>query len=208
MTTPNINSKLAGPFKKVPVENSSEFKGIWADKKDYVSRVSGVGRGGTFKERKEQRRSEEFPWPGIPEQEEGMSNKFSFSWNRVRSYRLKLAFHSGPDQVSMTASGRMSGSDQFMDYESSVASRAPPSDQHYLLKIEELKGSLKVTNSENCRLSSEVKVLNEKLTEKQCKILGMVKTIADLKRRVSELEPQEQLELPGKQRLQTFIIRE
>ena len=178
MTTPNINSRLAVPFKKVPVESSTEFKDIWADKKEYVRLVSGVGQGGTYQERKEQRRSETFPWPGIPpvpEQEEG------------------------PDRVSMTASGRMSGSDQFMDYETSVANRAPHSDQLYLVKIEELKDALKLANSENWRLSSKIKELNEKLNEKQCNVQSLVKTVADLKRRVSELEQQEQLELPGKQ---------
>ena len=99
----------------------------------------------------------------------------------------------------MTASGRMSGSDQFMDYETSVANRAPHSDQLYLVKIEELQDALKVANSEIWRLSSKVKELNDKLNDKQSWALGLVKTVADLKRRVSELEQQEQLELPGKQ---------
>ena len=57
MTTPNINSRLAVPFKKVPVESSTEFKDIWADKKEYVRLVSGVGQGGTYQERKEQEES-------------------------------------------------------------------------------------------------------------------------------------------------------
>ena len=63
MTTPNINVCLALPFKRSPVKSSAEFRGIWSSKRDYLNRVSGVGVGGTYKERKELRKSEEFPWP-------------------------------------------------------------------------------------------------------------------------------------------------
>ena len=66
VTTPNINAHLALPFKKRPVESSAEFKEIWRDKKSYVAHVSGAG--GVYQQRKEQRKSEEFPWPlGSPE---------------------------------------------------------------------------------------------------------------------------------------------
>ena len=75
VTTPNINSRLALPVKNRPVENSSQFRDIWSLKKTYVTQVSGVGRGGTYMERKQQRMSEEFPWPSlqpVPEVEEGV----------------------------------------------------------------------------------------------------------------------------------------
>ena len=57
------------------MESSSEFREVYVDKKEYVNRVSGVGLGGTYKERKEQRRSEEFPWPSSVHEE----GKFSSS---------------------------------------------------------------------------------------------------------------------------------
>ena len=64
VTTPEINSRLALPFKKTPLDSSTEFKDIYTEKKEYVSRVSGSGGGGaSYQEKKQQRRSEEFPWP-------------------------------------------------------------------------------------------------------------------------------------------------
>ena len=79
VTTPNINSQISVPYNKGLVENSKMFKSVWAEKKNYVTKISGRGRGGTYKERKEQRRSEEFPWSSIlpiPEEEEGIVNTF------------------------------------------------------------------------------------------------------------------------------------
>ena len=84
VNTPKINSQIAMPYSKGLVENSKLFKSVWADKKNYVTRISGRGRGGTYKERKEQRRSEEFPWSSIlpiPEEEEGIINTCIYSPN-------------------------------------------------------------------------------------------------------------------------------
>ena len=72
VTTPNINSSLAGPFKKKPVESSSEFRAIWTESKAYVNNVSGKGQGGSYKERKDLRRSEEFQWPISPGHQGGV----------------------------------------------------------------------------------------------------------------------------------------
>ena len=68
MTTPNINA-LALPFKKRLVANSKQFRGIWAQKKEYVGRVG--GKGASYHANKYQRRSEEWPWPESPSQAQG-----------------------------------------------------------------------------------------------------------------------------------------
>ena len=61
MTTPNINNLVALPFKKRPVTNREQFRGIWSEKKAYVGRVG--GKGASFQENKAERRSMEWPWP-------------------------------------------------------------------------------------------------------------------------------------------------
>ena len=65
MTTPNINNKLALPFKKRPVTNREQFRGIWSEKKAYVGRVG--GKGASYQENKAERRSMEWPWPVSPQ---------------------------------------------------------------------------------------------------------------------------------------------
>ena len=66
VTTPIINSHLAIPFKKKPLDNSKEFKGIWTEKKGYVGHISGAGGADQYRQVKEKRRSEDFPWPRSP----------------------------------------------------------------------------------------------------------------------------------------------
>ena len=62
VTTPNINSQLALPYQKPPVNSSTDFKVEWMNKKEYVRKAS--SKDGMYYENKERRRSEPFPWPG------------------------------------------------------------------------------------------------------------------------------------------------
>ena len=71
VTTPNINSGLAVPFKRKPVESSMEFRAIWSESKAYINNVSGKG-GGIYKDRKDLRKSEEFQWPSSPVHQGGV----------------------------------------------------------------------------------------------------------------------------------------
>ena len=61
VNTPNINSLLALPYKKEPVQSSKEFLGQWTDMKEYIRKVG--GRGASYQVNKAQRLSEEFSWP-------------------------------------------------------------------------------------------------------------------------------------------------
>ena len=97
--------------------------------------------------------------------------------------------YSGPDQISLPVASlrRVSGSAQFMDFETSSAKTVPPSDNLYLV-IEGLQQKLKVANSEIGTLGVKVEELNDKLTQKQCKILKLVKKNVDLQRKIADLE--------------------
>ena len=88
----------------------------------------------------------------------------------------------------MTASGRLSGSGQFSEYESSIATAVSASERDFLLKIQELKNNLKVANSD----TSEMKA---KLVMKTLKVSSLAKRVLDLERQVAELV---ELNLTGK----------
>ena len=60
--TPEVNIKLAHPFKKAEIEDRSEFKSAYISAKNYVSRVSGQFSG-EKKEEVQRRRSLPFDWP-------------------------------------------------------------------------------------------------------------------------------------------------
>lgn len=77
------------PFKKKPVESSSEFRVIWTDSKayGYVNNMS--GKGGAYKKRKNLRRSVKFRWP------------------------ISSSHQGGSGPVSLTTSGRVSVSELY-----------------------------------------------------------------------------------------------
>ena len=63
ITTPEVNSKLAIPYKKPEIENIIEFKQAYSAAKQNVSRVS-CQSVGDREEEKGRRRSLPFDWPG------------------------------------------------------------------------------------------------------------------------------------------------
>ena len=61
--TPEINSKLAVPYKKQPVVNSSKFKEEYSDVKSDLRKVSGGLGKEAYQAEKERRKSMPFSWP-------------------------------------------------------------------------------------------------------------------------------------------------
>ena len=92
---------------------------------------------------------------------------------------------------------RVSGTEQFMDFDSSTSTTVTTArSESLLLLVQGLQEKLKSANSEIGSLSDKVKELNDTVHQKQCKILKLVKKNADLQRRVADLE--EQVDLQGK----------
>ena len=61
--TPDINSKLAIPFKKQPVVSRTKFKEEYSDIKSDLRKVSGGLGKEAYHTEKERRKSQPFPWP-------------------------------------------------------------------------------------------------------------------------------------------------
>ena len=96
----------------------------------------------------------------------------------------------GPVEISLPVSSlrRVSGTEQFMDCDSSPSTTAPARSLLHL--VEGLQDKLKSANSEIGSLGDKVKELNDVVYQKQCKILKLVKKNADLQRKVADLEEQ------------------
>ena len=63
VNTPSINSRLALPFKKWPVKDSTKFKKEYAEIKDDLRKITGGLGKENYKEQREKRKSLQFPWP-------------------------------------------------------------------------------------------------------------------------------------------------
>ena len=61
--TPDINTKLAIPFKKQPVVSRTKFKEEYSDIKSDLRKVSGGLGKEAYHTEKERRKSQPFPWP-------------------------------------------------------------------------------------------------------------------------------------------------
>ena len=71
VNTPEINSQLAIPFKKEPVNDSSKFKDEYSEaKKDLWKTTGGKGKG-AYQEEKKRKLSLPFPWPKDSGNKEG-----------------------------------------------------------------------------------------------------------------------------------------
>ena len=71
VNTPNINSKLAIPFEKTPLKNSSKFKEEYLDVKSGLRKVSGGLGKDAYQKEKERQKSLPFAWPQRSHVEQG-----------------------------------------------------------------------------------------------------------------------------------------
>ena len=69
ISTPEINFKLAIPFEKRQVKESSKFKEEYLEVKSQMRKVSGGLGKEKYHEEKERRRSLPFPWPQSPHEQ-------------------------------------------------------------------------------------------------------------------------------------------
>ena len=74
ITTPNINSKLAVPFNKIPVKSSAKFKEEYKDVKEALRKISGGLGKVKYHEEKERRKSLPFAWPQVSPLSEGKTS--------------------------------------------------------------------------------------------------------------------------------------
>ena len=154
MTTPNIN-QLALPFKKREVKSRQQFLGIWSKSKEYVKRASGAR--GQYQANRDKRLSEEFEWPVSPQTvcQPSVAGQF-------------------------TSSGRPFGTSHFSGFECPAPKKVPPSEDHYIKKLSDLRAELRTANQEKAEMMA-------KLEEKECKIRSYAKRITDLERLVLQL---------------------
>ena len=71
VNTPEINSNLAIPFKKEPVNDSSKFKEEYSVAKNDLRKTTGGKGKGSYQEEKKRKLSLPFPWPKASASEEG-----------------------------------------------------------------------------------------------------------------------------------------
>ena len=71
VNTPEINSNLAIPFKKEPVNDSSKFKEEYSVAKNDLRKTTGGKGKGSYQEEKNRKLSLPFPWPKASASEEG-----------------------------------------------------------------------------------------------------------------------------------------
>ena len=71
VNTPTINSKLAVPFEKTPLKNSSKFMDEYIGVKSGLRKVSGGLGKDAYQKEKERRKSFPFAWPQISPVEQG-----------------------------------------------------------------------------------------------------------------------------------------
>ena len=70
--TPEVNSKLAIPFNRAPINISRKFKEEYSYVKTEMRKVSGKSGKEAYHKEKERRMSLPFKWPNEPEDDEGM----------------------------------------------------------------------------------------------------------------------------------------
>ena len=81
---------------------------------------------------------------------------------KERKYVLTISLL--PGVALLTSSGRGTGSG------SSVAKRAPPSEEHFLTKLDDLRSQLMEANQEIARLNTEVADLTQYLGDKETEL--------------------------------------
>ena len=69
VNTPSINSRLALPFKKRPVKDSSKFIKEYADIKDDLRKITGGLGKQNYQEKREKKKSLPFPWSAASQSE-------------------------------------------------------------------------------------------------------------------------------------------
>ena len=183
VTTPNINNQLALPYKKRPVETSSTFKTVWSGQKEYLRKVG--GKGGLYKENKEKRKSESFPWPDSPNMSGNPTMIISStatslsntSFTRSESAGISV---SSSSSTSMTPSTQ---SDLTMSTTSNNPSmKTPPLEQHFLVKLDVLKRRLVAANVKIEELEAKVDDLHLQGCDKDAQIRSLRKKNQDLQR--------------------------
>ena len=80
----------------------------------------------------------------------------------------------------LTTSGRVSGTQQYAEFECPAAKKVAPTEDHFIHKLEDVRTELKAANAEVAELSS-------KLKDKQSQITSYAKRVSDLERRVRQL---------------------
>ena len=93
--TPDINSKLAIPFKKEPVGSSSKFKEEYLVVKNDIRKVSGGQGKEAYHAEKERRKSAPFSWPNPSPSRQGgrIGCNFLFLYVGVGGAGVKLQSH-------------------------------------------------------------------------------------------------------------------
>lgn len=187
VTTPNINNQLALPYKKRPVDTSSAFKAVWSTQKEYLRKVG--GKGGLYKENKEKRKSESFPWPDSPAISRdpvkiitSMATTTSTSgMANITSIGSDIAGMPG-SSTSMTSSKRSGMAMTPTPDNPSI--RISPSEQHFLVKLDVLRRKLLAANMKNEELAAKVDDLHLEGCDKDAQIRSLRKRIQDLQRQI------------------------
>ena len=181
VTTPNINNQLALPYKKRPVKTSSTFKTVWSGQKEYLRKVG--GKGGLYKENKEKRKSESFPWPDSPDISENPTMTISStatSLSNTRSDRAGL-----PVSTSSAYMKPSTQSDLTLSTTSDNPSmNTPPLEQHFLVKLDVLRRKLVAANVKIEELEVKVDDLHLQGCDKDAQIRSLRKKNQDLQRLV------------------------
>ena len=169
VTTPNINNRLALPFKKRFVSSREEFLGVWSEKKDFVARVG--GKGSSYQVNKAQRRSEDFPWPPSPQGKPHTDQE---------------------SKVVLTSYGRGIGHSKYEGYETEAYKKAAPTEEHFVEKLDEFRAKLKLANEEIVSLRQDVAEKNSKLGEYLARISQLERENASLRQLDGGCDEQEE----------------
>lgn len=181
VTTPNINNQLALPYKKRPVDTSSTFKAVWSGQKEYLRKVG--GKGGLYRENKEKRKSESFPWPDSPATsgDPNMANP---------SHILSSTTCSKTDIAGMCESSNHMTSSTMSDLTKynitdKSSKRTPPPEQHFLVKLDVLRRKLAAANGKIEELTAKVDDLHLEGCDKDAQIRSLRKRNQDLQRQIA-----------------------
>ena len=182
VTTPNINNQLALPYKKRPVETSSTFKTVWSGQKEYLRKVG--GKGGLYKENKEKRKSESFPWPDSPDMPGNPTMIISSTAPSQSNNRSETAGIS----VSPSSSTYMTPSTQsnltMSTTSNNPSMKTPALEQHFLVKLDVLRRKLVAANVKIKELEAKVDDLHLQGCDKDAQIRSLRKKNQDLQRLV------------------------
>ena len=179
VTTPNINSLLAIPFKKEPVDSSKEFKTEWSAKKEYVRRVT--GHGGSYQANKERRRSESFPWHNL-----GRTFDFLLRLSSIFSKASLVLYYWNINAIGSSVTGSSTESSSMMSSNPSciAANTDKVTEEHFLSQMDDLENKLKDANSRIAELSSEVYDLKIDGKHKNDRIKSLLKANLTLRRQI------------------------